>query len=251
MFQNFEQKKDRNKLFGIVIILTGIFLFSSHTNFAQRKIARNTNSNSSDKAQNQNQDLSKNAKIALDAAITALQSDNLRDAETNAKKALALAPRSPAVNKYSGCCFRKLGCFNEAQAAFQTALKYDPKFISARNNFANLLATQGKIQPAIAELEKVLAQNPNYLQAHFNLGTLYAKSGNFEKASLHLGKIREAEPNDLVLALTFISVAYRGGKKPEADVLADSIEANFSNNTRVYFTLRTDACRRRRIRTRR
>src|SRR5437879_6095158 len=161
--------------------------------------------------------LSPLAKMSLDAAVSALQSNTLPEAERHARAAVAASPRSAVTHNVLGVVLDRSGQSDEAYKEFGTAIRLDPNFVSARNNLGRMLAEHGKRAEAIAEFERVLKSDPNHVQAHYNLGALYADAGDFLKATDHLASARRADPNDPQLALAFLNVAYRANRTAEAD----------------------------------
>src|SRR5687767_13381046 len=117
-------------------------------------------------------DLSAAAQAALDAALAALQQNDLAEAERSARAAVTAAPRSAQTHNILGVILDRQGRKEESVVQFNTAIDRDPKFISARNNLGRVLAERGKTKEAIAEFERVLKLDPAHAQAHYNLGVL-------------------------------------------------------------------------------
>src|SRR6185369_4772863 len=95
--------------------------------------------------------LSAVAKKALDAALAALEADALDQAEKEGRAAVAAAPRSPVTHNVLGVVLDRLGRRQDAYAEFNTAIKFDPAFVSAHNNLGRMLAQEGKTAEAISE----------------------------------------------------------------------------------------------------
>src|SRR5258707_15860627 len=123
-----------------------------------------------------------------------------------------------------GVVLDRLGRGDEAFREFNSAIRIDPNFVSARNNLGRMLAEHGKTAEAIAEFERVLKRDPSHVQAHYNLGALYADAGDFARAADHFARAREADQNDPQLALAFLNVAYRANRTSEANAAADLVE---------------------------
>src|SRR5437763_14490833 len=157
-------------------------------------------------------DLTAGARASLDAAIAALQRDDLAGAERSARAAIAESPRSAVPHNILGVILEKAGHVDQAFQEFTTAIRLDPNFVSAHNNIGRMLAEQGKTAQAIEEFERVLRIEPNHLQAHYNLGALYGDAGDFAKAAEHFARARAAAPDDPQLALAFLNVAYRANR---------------------------------------
>src|SRR5258707_5352869 len=183
--------------------------------------------------------LSPAARAALDAALAALQSNALPEAERHARAAVGAAPRSAITHNVLGVVLDRSARSNEALTEFNAALKLDPNFISAHNNLGRFFADHGKTSEAIAEFERVLKTDPRHVQAHYNLGALYGDAGDFAKAAEHFARAREADPNDPQLALAFLSVAYRANRAEQANAAADLVERAAGSDDKSLFTLAT------------
>src|SRR6266446_5513539 len=181
--------------------------------------------------------LTSSAKNSLDAAVAALQSNALVEAERQARAAVTASPRSAVTHNVLGVVLDRSGRSDEAFKEFTVAIRLDPNFISARNNLGRMLATHGKRTEAIAEFERVLKADPNHIQAHYNLGALYADAGDFAKAAAHFASARQADANDPQLALAFLNVAYRANRLQEADMAADLVERAAGSDAKSIFTL--------------
>src|SRR5205807_2367516 len=160
--------------------------------------------------------LSPLAKNSLDAAVAALQSNALVEAERNARIAVGASPRSAVTHNVLGVVLDRSGRSDKAFNEFTLAIKLDPNFVGARNNLGRMLADHGKVSDAIAEFERVLKIDPSHVQAHYNLGALYSSAGDFNKAAEHFAMARASAPGDPQLALAFLNVAYRANRISEA-----------------------------------
>ena len=123
------------------------------------------------------------ARNSLDAAVAALQSNALAEAERNARAAVKAAPRSAITHNVLGVVLDRSGRSDEAYNEFNASIKLDPNFVGARNNLGRILAERGQTDAAITEFERVLKTDSAHVQAHYNLGTLYGDTGNFVKAA--------------------------------------------------------------------
>src|SRR2546425_6117020 len=203
---------------------------------AQRNAARRPNTATQVTG---SEDLTPLAKNSLDAAVAALQSNALVEAERRARAAVTASPRSAVTHNVLGVVLDRSGRSDEAFKEFTAAIKLDPNFISARNNLGRMLAERGQTSAAIAQFESVLKSDPTHVQAHYNLGALYSDAGDFKKAAEHLARARQVEPEDPQLALAYLNVAYRANRSAEANSVADSLERKFAGEPKALFTLAT------------
>jgi tetratricopeptide (TPR) repeat protein len=88
-----------------------------------------------------------------------------------------------------------LGWFDEAIAHYQRALNIRPDFAAAHNNLAGALFGCGRIDEAIAEYRMALKIRPDYAGARENLGNVLAGSGRFDEAIVEFQKALEIKPD--------------------------------------------------------
>ena len=74
------------------------------------------------------------------------------------------------------------GALNEAVAAFDEALKLNPRSFEARVGMGITLGRQGEFARAEQVLRDALVLNPNPVRVHYELGQLYERHGDFSKA---------------------------------------------------------------------
>ena len=166
--------------------------------------------------------LSPTARASLDAAVAALQSNALADAERAARAGVQAAPRSAIAHNLLGVVLDRMTRADEAFKEFNTAIAIDQNFVSAHNNLGRMFAERGKFPDAIREFEQTLKIEPQHVQANYNLGAIYGDSGDFVKASEYFSRARQSAPDDPQLALAFLNVAYRANRIAEADAAAAS-----------------------------
>src|SRR5207237_5416631 len=154
MFRLSKPKIVRNTTMTVLsssVICACLFISDSLSAYAQRQTTRRAPA-----SQPNGEALNATAKAALDAAVAALQSNSLAEAETQARAAVAAGPRSAVTHNVLGVILDRSGKTDEASKEFNTAIRLDANFVSARNNLDRMLAEHGKRDEAIAELERVL-----------------------------------------------------------------------------------------------
>lgn len=96
--------------------------------------------------------------------------------------ALRLNPRLAPVYLNLGAALAKQGKLEDAIAAYQTAIEINPKLAAAHYNLGNALAQKGQLDAAIAAYQAALQINPNYAKVYYNLGNVLAQQGKREEA---------------------------------------------------------------------
>ncbi len=71
--------------------------------------------------------------------------------------------------------------YDQAQSAFDSALRLRPNFAEAFSNLGNSLQEQGRLAEAIASYEQSIALNPNAPTTRFNLALARLQCGDFER----------------------------------------------------------------------
>lgn len=74
------------------------------------------------------------------------------------------------------------GLNDDAILLFQQSLHYDPDNIQARNSYAILLKSLGKLDEAIEHFSDVTRRKPDYAEAWFNLGLTYQAQDDHQRA---------------------------------------------------------------------
>lgn len=113
-----------------------------------------------------------------------LQMRNFPRAKDNLRKALEIDSKSPLVHTSFGVLFQLEGEIQLAERHFRLAIKYDPEFTQARNNFGAFLFAEGRFEEAIVQLEvasedRFYAKRPQVFE---NLGVCYLRTGALDKA---------------------------------------------------------------------
>ncbi len=94
-------------------------------------------------------------------------------ANAKAEAYLASRPRDPQMRFIQGMIQQSSGQTDAAQATYLALTQDYPELPEPHNHLAVLLAAQGKVQEARAELDLALRANPGYATAHENLGDVY------------------------------------------------------------------------------
>lgn len=164
------------------------------------------------------------AAIALDpnstylveqAVETALEAGKPDVALQLAKRLVELEPQSHKARFVLGNVEWARGEVKAAQAAFEEALKLNPKFSDALLSLGNLLSSQS---PAKAReyFDRYLSTNPdNAAEAHYQLALLEQKEGRLDKAEEHLKAALAVNPDSFQARLTLAQV-YEARKDTEA-----------------------------------
>jgi tetratricopeptide (TPR) repeat protein len=110
-------------------------------------------------------------------------------------RAAGLQDRDDARVYYQeGTRYAIAGRLNEAAAAFEQAVRLDPKNGNAYFSLGNVYAEQGRWDAAVAAYEKAVALRKKDGEAHNNLGLALARRGQYERAGAAFERAIEIFP---------------------------------------------------------
>lgn len=119
-----------------------------------------------------------------DLGVAYLERDNLPRAMTALDRALEADPRDGEALQAMAIVYQRQGETHLADEFFQRALRHDPGFTRARNNYAAFLFDQGRTREACAQLEQATSdtQYNNRAQLFANLGQCQREIGDIAAA---------------------------------------------------------------------
>lgn len=134
-------------------------------------------------------------------------------ARRHLSRALEIAPKSGKAHAAMAALYRYEMDDEREEAHYRKALRYEPGFSRARNNYAILLYRQGRYREAIRQLERA-TNDTSYDQrsiAFMNLGRCYVQTGEPEKALAALEKSARLDPSqpDVLLELAELNYNLR------------------------------------------
>jgi len=140
--------------------------------------------------------------------------NNIDDAQSYFRDAIALAPTDPRINTEWGELF--LEKYNKAEAAksYQEALKVDPEYGPALLGMAKALADENPPQ-AVAFAQRVLKQNPNDAGAQLVLAQVAVYQDKKSDVKAHVDHILAFNPRNLEALSMKAAMAYVEGRDQE------------------------------------
>ncbi|WP_346795697.1 type IV pilus biogenesis/stability protein PilW [Halomonas sp. Bachu 37] len=130
--------------------------------------------------------------------VAYLERDNLPRAMNALDRALEIAPSHAEALQALALVYQRQGENGLADEHFRQAMKADPGFTRARNNYAAFLYEQNEIARACEQLEYASrdAQYANRAQLFANLGQCYLELGNMEAARASLERASNIDPRN-------------------------------------------------------
>jgi len=119
-----------------------------------------------------------------------------RDSLTVYRRALAVAPNSPLINKDYGVTLMRLGKLDEARPYLAEAVRLDPTYGDAHFALGLVCEKAGDLETATRSFEHALRIMPNHADANERLGVLLFNRGDFDRARVHLAAYTRLTPSD-------------------------------------------------------
>lgn len=122
--------------------------------------------------------------------VAYLERDNLPRAMNALDRALEIDPRDAEALQAMAMVHQRQGEAQLADETFQRAIKADPSFTRARNNYAAFLYDRGRLNEACEQLEQASrdTQYDNRAQLFANLGQCRLETGDLEAARESLAR---------------------------------------------------------------
>ena len=127
-------------------------------------------------------------------------------AESEFKRAVALAPASALVHKRYGWALGMLARFDEAISEIEQALDLEPRSADPRTGLGIILHLARRYDAAIAQAQMALDAEPEFFPAHVLLGISHLQQGRVAVAVKELEKA--ASLADIPWTLGYLGYAY-------------------------------------------
>ncbi len=111
------------------------------------------------------------------------------------ENARAIDPNDPVVLNSIGLVNLQLKAKNQAMEAFKQAVRLQPDYAEANNNYGALLNEAQDYDAAVGVLEAAVAAAPNLPSARLNLGNAYRGRGELPKAVAQYEKVLQLRPD--------------------------------------------------------
>jgi tetratricopeptide (TPR) repeat protein len=150
------------------------------------------------------------------AASVFLKSTRQDEAIPLLQKYLDKYPDDPTAWVGLGLGYEDQKKFPEAQKAFESALKADPKFAEAEYQLGVITEVSGNSAEASQHYERALQMEPNHVPAMTKLGKLYLEAGQYQKAQEVLLKAESLDPSNRQTEYGLALVYSKLGNREEA-----------------------------------
>ena len=163
-----------------------------------------------------------------------LAEGRLEEAQHRLEEELTEHPSSAEGYALLGIVYSQQKNTTAALAAFEKALKLDPKSTRARNDMGNLYASAGKIDLAEKQFREVLRLNPADHDGNYNLGLVLLAR---EKPLEAIPFLERVHPQDTASRFNLARAYLAAGRTAEALKTARELSSENKDNLQVHFTL--------------
>ncbi len=137
------------------------------------------------------------ALVLAGALGTARHVARWKDNHTLFTYTLGIDPANPTAHQCVGSELLAAGRTGPAMRHFEEVLRVAPGYTDARLNLAGILAKQGRLDEAIAQLREVL-RTRDVAKVRVNLGSTLAARGRYEEALMHFQLALKTENSALI-----------------------------------------------------
>jgi tetratricopeptide (TPR) repeat protein len=170
----------------------------------------------------------------LRSAAGRIQGGDLKTAEGDLRKAVALVPNDVAALAMLGGVLGMQGRLEESSAFFEKALQLDPANPDLRRNLAANQLQLGRTSAAIKNLQAILKSNPGDRQAMLMLGLAWERAQDFQHAIASLEQVPELVRQQPDCTAALVRSYYRTGQKEKARRQLSQLQDLSSSPAAIY-----------------
>ncbi len=154
---------------------------------------------------------------AWQALGTVEQSSDPQAAIAAFQEAAKLSPQDPQPHIAAGDLLAHQGKLEPAQTEYEAAIKIDSASDDAISGLVNVALEQKKYSDAEAALRKLLQANPQNSAAHLQMARVLSAEGKNDEAAQQLQAMAAANPGDPRMAMELGTIYEKAGKNAEAE----------------------------------
>ncbi len=170
----------------------------------------------------------------LRSAAGCIQGGDLKSAEVDLRKAVALAPHDVAALSMLGGVLGMQHRLEESSTLFEKALQLDPTSPDLRQDLAANQLQLGRTSAAIKNLQTLLKYNPGDRQTILMLGLAWEHAQDFQRAIANLEQVPELVRQQPECVAALARSYYRTGRKENARRQLLQLQDSASNAAAIY-----------------
>jgi tetratricopeptide (TPR) repeat protein len=171
--------------------------------------------------------LAPKARIEVQDAIQALESNNLNEAEKHLQRAEKMALGHPEIQYLFGLLLARRNDLEGARQRFEKAVSLYPQHATALSGLGRLLFRAGDLTGALSAFERALVVDGNSYENHAALATIFFEQKILEKARYHAEQALHIAAGKLPETRLLLSeiLVEQGERQKAADVLKEFLIA--------------------------
>jgi serine/threonine protein kinase/tetratricopeptide (TPR) repeat protein len=138
-------------------------------------------------------------------------------------RAIELNPRYATARQWCAWLLAAMGRFDEALAEGRAAIDLDPASVSIRRSLGWLYYYARQYEPALDCLRRALAMNPTAEETHRLLGLVYMQQGLYDEAAASFKEAMASSAYDVMAFAGLGYVAARRGRTEEARAVLNEL----------------------------
>jgi tetratricopeptide (TPR) repeat protein len=167
--------------------------------------------------------------VYVNLALVEEKSGAYTEAESNLQKAQSLDP-TIGPRMLLGSLYQKQKRNDDARKQFEAAIQAEPKNVVPRTALATLYFAEGQLEQAEKVLADAKSQMPDVPAAYRMLGDFYIARNDSDKALAEFSSLVASHPNDLGVKKTYVQLLILAHKLDEAVPLNDAILKSAPND---------------------
>lgn len=172
-----------------------------------------------------------NLEQSFQQALNAFNGDDLGTATNVCNAILAQAPAQADTHHLMALICKRQGKLRLAESHFRASLKANPGQPVVHSNLGNLLQLSRRFNEADAAYDRALKLMPQLADGWYNRGKMALEQGRFDKAVFYLQKARSAGAN-INADLALIKAFQAAGERQQAKSLSESVYRRFPQDVR-------------------
>ncbi|MGI9390443.1 MAG: sulfotransferase [Boseongicola sp.] len=153
---------------------------------------------------------------AVKALVALMKAQNFKRAENEAKKLLAAHPKSAVAANILATAQANQKKYDLAQTNYENAIKLDPAYSEAYDNYGRFLLSRELPLEAADKLKKAVTLSPDMISALVSLGSAHNQTKEHRSAVVLLERAHANDPEDIQALIELGNAYLRTNRHQEA-----------------------------------
>lgn len=138
------------------------------------------------------------------------------ESEAAARRALEVNPRLAEAHHALGAAVQCQGRLNEAISSYRRAIQLRPDYTEVHYFLGNALREAGSLSEAVNSYRQAIQVKPDFVEALSNMGAVLTALGETEEAVAVLNRAITLRPNSPQILCNLGNILHRAGRLPDA-----------------------------------